>query len=643
MPLPSTPLPIGEEAQKGIVKYLDSALSMFTTSYNIRPQMEARDKEYYRTNDTTTAQARAKAANTAGDTKKMQNVVVPVVMPQVETALAELTETFFSDYPIFPTVAPPEFMDAATQMDALIGDNSVRTGWINELTQTLRDGLKYDLGAVEVVWEKRKIFNLAPPRSAASTQGTPLEAYYEGNYMKRLSPYNLILDTRVSPEQNHLKGEFAGYTEMLSRIALKKEMEDLNPIGTMNFRKALESAGPGDFTGDQTAPYYIPQVNPDALLPNESRREHNWLAWAGYEDGSNKQGIQYKNAYERTVLYARILPSDFKMEVANRNHVQIWKFIIINRSVVIYAERQTNAHNYLPIVICKPSNDGMEWQSKSFAENVVPYQQVASSLVNSGMESQRRKVYDRLFYDPSRINKADIDVISAVSRVAVKNSAYGKAINEAVYQVPYRDDGVAEVMTMSQQFAAMADIANGQNRVQQGQFQKGNKTRKEFDTVMHNASNRGRMRALGLEFSFFVPIKEIIKTNILQYQQPTKVFNETVDDPKKQVTEIDPGILRQAMMKFKLADGLMPVDKLVDTTLVGTIFSASQAMPQLDIEYDLMGMFLYSMRLQGANWMTAFKRTPEQQAARLKQMQQAAMASGNSQPPAPKPSEGQPQ
>ena len=146
--------------------------------------------------------------------------------------------------------------------------------------------------------------------------------------------------------------------------------------------------------------------------------------------------------------------------------------------------------------------------------------------MNSGIESQRRKVYDRIFYDPTRVNKADIEKVSSVARIPVKNNMYGKTLGEAVYAAPYRDDGVAEVMSMSQQFVSMGEIVNGQNRVQQGQFQKGNKTRKEFETTMGNASNRGRMRATGLEFTFFVPIKEILKCNMLQYQPPTTLMNQ---------------------------------------------------------------------------------------------------------------------
>lgn len=633
MPTPNTPMPIPANSQEKVALYLASAVDQYATSYNIRNQMLQRDMAYYRTNDMSTQQAKAKAANLAGDPTKIQNITVPVVMPQVESRLADLQETFLTGHPIFATVAPPSQADAISQIDAVIEDNSVRGGWPNELLLALRDGLKYDLGAVEVVWENRKIFNIGTPSNDNISQGTPVESYYQGNFIKRLNCYNLLLDTRVSPEKNHTEGEFAGYTEVISRIALKKRMEDLNPLGSMNFKKAFESPGPGtNLNNDINAPYYLAQVNPDALLPIDSRKEHNWLAWASLPDAEKSaSGINYGNSYEYTVLYARILPSDFDIPVRNKNHVQIWKFIIVNRRVVIYAERQTNAHNFLPIVCCKPSNDGMEWQSKSFAENAIPIQSISSALVNSALESQRRKVYDRMLYDASKVRKEDIDKISAVSRIPVKNSHYGKGLADAVYQIPYRDDGVGEIMSLSQQITQMADVVNGQNRVQQGQFQKGNKTRKEFETVMQAASNRPRMMSMGLEFAFFLPIKQIVLSNILQFQPPTTIVNPESGAE----TKVDPEALRKANIQIKLSDGFLPSDKMVGSDLMGQVFSAAAAIPQISAEYDLMGMFTYSMTLQGASWLKDFKRTPEQQQQQLSLMQQAASAAGTRNPPPP--------
>lgn len=623
-------MPIPLVAQDGVVKYLNSALDLYSTSYNIRNQLIMRDAAYSRTADFTEANWRAKLANMQGDASKIQNITVPVVMPQVESALAYLTGVFLTGYPIFGVVAPPENADAMGQMETLIGENSIRAGWPLELMKTLRKGLKYNLGAVEVAWKQLKIFNITTPELADITTGALLENYYQGNFITDLDPYNLILDTRVEPSKNHLEGEYAGYTEMISRIEIKKRMENLDPVNSMNYKEALETGAPS--ISDSTSPtaaFYIPTINPDALLPVTARLEHNWLNWWAGNNQKRDPSIAYKNSYEYTTLYARILPSDFGIPGRNSNHVQIWKFIVINRQICIFAERQTNAHNYLPIIVCQPNNDGMGWQTKSFGENVMPVQAISSALVNSALESQRRKVYDRLLYDPSRVNKKDIDNVSAVARIPVKNSAFGKELGTAVHQIPFVDNGVAEIMALSQQITQMGDIVNGQNRVQQGQFQKGNKTRQEFDTTMTNSNSRQQMSAIALEYSFFVPIKEIIKANILQYQPPVTLMNTTT----KTAVKVDPAVLRKSLVSFTLSDGLLPTDKLANTNLFSLMLQTAQAVPAFQAEYDVLGMILYYYKLQGAHWLGDFKRTPQQQQEYMQTMQQAGTAAGSTPTP----------
>lgn len=624
--------PVPKAVAENVVNYYNTVLSTWITSFNIRPQMMMRDLAYYREMDNTRAQALAKAYNMAGDTSKVQNVTIPVVMPQVESALAYHTSVFLTGYPIFGVVASPGQEDVISQMETLIGENSIRGAWPQELMKTLRNGLKYDLGAVEVVWEKKKDYNIGTPEITSLTQGKVEETYYEGNFIYDLDPYNIILDTRVSPDRNHIEGEVAGYTRMVSAVDMKQRMDNLDPLNTMNFKDAFESPSTGVGVNSQTAGYFIPSVNPDALLAAVQQQPFSWDSFLGGNlrlDGSSS--IKYQSSYEWTTLYVRLIPSVFGIPGANQNHVQIWKFILVNRRVCIFAERQTNAHGYLPIIVCKPSNDGMGWQSKSFAQNAEPYQYVASALTNSGIESQRRKVYDRIFYDPQRVQKKDIDNVSSVARIPVKNSMYNKDIASAIHVAPYRDENVGEILSFAQQVTSMADVANGTNRVQQGQFQKGNKTRKEFDTTMANSNARQQMAAIGLEYSFFSPIKHILKNNILQYQPPVTLQNRS----SEQEVSVDPTALRKAALDFKLSDGLMPSEKIINPENFTLLLQSAQVIPELRLEYDLVGMFNYQMALQGADWMKSFRRNEEQKAMQLQQMQAAALASGNRKPDEP--------
>ena len=632
MAAPTTPLPISEEAQACVIQYLSSVQSIYSTSFNIRSQLEQRDRAYYREQDWTKENDRAKSANQTGDPKKLQNVTVPVVMPQVESALAYLTDVFLTGYPIFATVAPPADAAALKQFDALIADNSMMGGWPAELMQTLRNGLKHDLGAAEVVWEKRKIFSVGTPELSNITQGKEQEELYEGNFIKNIDPYNLILDTRVSPDKNHLEGEVAGYTECLSAVACKKRMDDLDRTKTMNYKKAFESGSATLVTGASDAGYYIPQINPDALLPVQDRVQGiNWMQWAALE--KKPQGIKYHDSYEWTVIYCRIIPALLGMRVPDATHIQIWKFIIINRNTVIYAERQTNAHNMLPVVVCKPSNDGMGYQSKSFAQNAEPYQQIASSLMNSALASQRRKVYDRLLYDPTRVNKKDIDNTDPVARIPVRNTQFGKGFEGAVQKLEYSDDGVATTIQMSQQVVQMAEVGNGQNRVQQGQFQKGNKTRREFETVMGNANSRQQMQAISLEYTFWMPIKHIIKCNMLQYAAPQSVLNQRT----KETVTIDPVAMRKAAIRFKITDGLLSSEKIASLDIGTTVVNAATQLPQVAQEYDIMAILDYTWQLQGVDWLSDFKRDATGKAQYLAELAAQTAASGDMPPAPPQP------
>lgn len=595
--------PISPTAQESLVRYTNETIRLLGTSYNYRSRMEYTDRVYQRELDFTVTQRRADAANKMGDASKMQNVTLPVVMPQVEALLTELSEIFLTSYPIFPLFSKPQMQDAAMQMETVIGEQGVQFAWAAEILQAMRDGLKYNLMAVEVQWVNKKVYAVGNDATKAIAHGVPTETLFAGNELKRRDPYNLILDTRVPPFEVATRGEYAGYTEMISRIEMKQRLSEMDPTQTMNAKAAFESGMGQTSTSSSSDAYFIPQVNPNALVDTSFQTPGgtiNWNAWAGLDSDSK---IQYSDLYEWTVMYARILPSEHKIFGKNGNTPQIWKFITVNRKICVFAERQSNAHNLLPIVVAQAHEDGLGWQSKSFADNAAPFQALASALYNSGLESQRRKVYDRIVYDPSRINKADIDKVSPVARIPVKPEAYGKPISEAYSQMPYRDDNVNQIFATAEDVLGMADIANGQNRVQRGQFQKGNKTRKEYEGVMDASNARPRMVALVLENRFFTPIKTILKLNTLQFQPPATLFNRNTNEQVK----IDPVQLREVAMEFRMADGLMSTDSMISMELFQTLLQIVGQYPPLLQQWDLVGMIFYWLKLEGATWVNDFQ------------------------------------
>lgn len=600
--------------QEKLIKYVQGASSSLVNAFNMRDTFLQKDLAYSRERGRTKEGFRAAWANSVGDSGKIRDVTIPIVMPQVETGTASLTETFLSSYPIFPVLSKPQKSPEAIQMETLVGEHSIKFQWVPELMMCFRDALKYNIAAAEVCWETRKSWTIETDTSSAAAAGKAVETYYEGNYVKHMDMYNMILDLRIKDlSQHHIKGEYVGYVELLTRIQLVQKIADLGATSTLNATQAYESGGAVWGSSSNTAGYYIPEINPYNFdKPNSGAQQNpgtfDWSIWAGE---AAKDGIKYSNTYEVITLYCRIIPNDFDMAVASRNTVQIWKLTVVNRKVIIQCERQTNAHNYLPIIIFQAMEDGLGLQTKSFADNVLPMQDAATAMWTAAIESQRRKVFDRIFYDPSKINKKDIDPANAVARIPVKQVAYGQDLRSAIHVEPYRDEGVPQLLQMAQEMAGFADTVAGQNKVQQGQFQKGNKSRKEFETVMGNATSRQDLMTLLVEFRFMQPIKEIIKLNILQFQPQTTLYNRNVQGQIK----IDPTAIRNAALEFQLADGVLSAGKMINLDALGEILQMTAANPALAQQYDIPGMMIYVLQLQGAAWVQDFRRDPQQQVA----------------------------
>ncbi len=612
----NTPIPnLSAKAQESILHFYRSCASITASVWNMREQMLAVDKLYMREMDRTMEDAKAKMANAAGDPTKFQNIVVPVVMPSVEAAVTYQTSVFLTGVPLFGVSSTAEHADAALQMESIIDDQSIRGGWARELQLLFRDGFKYNFAAAEVDWTRKKIFSPETDFNFSSDQAKPVETYWEGNTLKRLDPYNVVFDARYKPTEMSARGEFVGYTELISHVELRQLMYELSY--RMNTKQAYESAS-GSLGTTFPYNYYIPQLNPSALLDQQAFAAINWLSWAGLEE--RKTNINFKNTYFKTTFYARIVPADFGIASTAAHVPQIWKFIIINNQVLIYAERQTNAHNLIPILFAQPLEDGLGYQTKSLARNSEPFQSVASALVNSSIQARRRSIADRGLYDPSRVDSKHINNESASAKIPVKPAAYGKPLSEAYYAIPYRDEQSAQAMQDMQAMIRLNEQVTGQNQAQQGQFVKGNKTLFEYQDIMSNASGRSQAISILLETQFFTPLKEILKLNVLQYQQSTAVFNREVEE----VIPIDPVALRQATLAFKVSDGLVPASKQMNTEAFQSAVQTIAAVPQLAGAYNLGPMFSYLFKSQRAD-VAQFEKSPEevQYEQALAQWQQA--------------------
>jgi hypothetical protein len=612
--------------RKAMLEYAKSCADKDTSFLgNLRAMLLYRDLAYQRQLSTTAEHIKAVRQNMAGNGRAIQDMTVPIAMPQVESATAYQAGVFLTQYPIFGVVSDKEHIDQAKMFETALADQSIKYGWARELTKVLRNGFKYNFAPTVVEWKKTAIKKIVTRTDVdpdlAGKAG--IESYsYGGNCVIACDPYNTFMDTLVPPANIHECGEFFGHNLLVNRVQLMTLIRGLDASKTTNLREAYESSFTG-VSADSTrgSVYYRPAINPYVNLHSGARSgATDWMGYMGLKHDGNS--IKYKDAYVLTPFYCRARPADFG---ASGNHLVTYKALIVNWTHVIYVEEMNVGYDGLPCLIAQPNEDGLGYQTQSLLDNAMPYQDMSSALWNINLQAKRRLVFDRLVYNPRMIDKKDIDIASAVSRIPLRNANMAKdgdnPIARAIYQIPYRDVD-SSGLQMSQMIEQMADTATGQNKVDRGQFQKGNKTAAEFQTVMGNSNSRQQLTSITLEHQFFTPMKEIIRSNTLQYQPAGKLFSRETES----MVEFDPVKLREAVLEFKLTDGMLPADKMLSPELLQVFMQTAQAVPAMATEFDVLGMFLYWVKLQGATWVNDFKRDPAGQQQFLSTLQQTTAA-----------------
>lgn len=519
---------------------------------------------------------------------------LPVLQPNIDAAHAYLVGLFLSGHPIFGVVstkvtepASDASTNAAKQMEAIIEENSRTTGWARQLALVLKNGLKYNICAAEVDWKVRRTYNLTTDTNISFTAAKKTEIFRAGNEIRALDMYNTAFDVSVSPADVHTSGDFALNIEVLTLAQCHARIADIKAAGGVIM-------GEGEKLWN-SSPYrnwhHIPRVREDKIDSGAS----DWISFFSH-GGTSPMTQGRTRKYEWVTYYRRIIPAMFGFTgVPDATMVQVWKFVEVN-GVLVLAERQSNAHNYIPIIFAQPIEDSLGLQTKGLGANLLPFQNLSGTMFRARIASLARALSDRGLYDPSRISEKHINSQNPAVKIPVRPAAYSKGLADAYYPIPFDDRNAQNLYQDIGAVQSWASDAAHINRAQRGQFTKGNRTLAEYADVMDNADASQQTMALLLEFQFFVPVKRIVKINILQYQS-----SATLPDPNTlETVEVDPTQLRSAILEFKLADGLLPKDKILGIPQLMEAFQFLFQSQQANQEYDLTAMFIDAMEARGA-------------------------------------------
>lgn len=482
----------------------------------------------------------------------------PVLLSHLETAYAFYVDLFANGDPIFQIVGDKEQREVITKMQLKVDQDIEEFAYQSIISKALRDALKYDECSLEIDWEARFLPTLGSSdnEGRATTGG---KNRFEGNRLKYISPYNTFYDETVDHSRRHVDGTHVGYFENVSLPVLHRDITSLVSVGkkVMNYQEVYYNANAAATERN----YMTPAIGGRDSATNDSLGLRSLFEFGTASNNTRDKNYEnYKESYERTTVYLRFIPYMFGINCPDSTRVQIFKFVIINMKTMILAERITNVQQYFPVFTAQLNDENLgAGVSKSMAELLMPTQNLSEEMSDLTLSLLYKANGDKLIYDSRIVSKADIESRKPDAKIPARPSAIGRGLGDSI--MPLRSDASAVniVERIQQTLAQDASNITGQNNASRGQFQKGNKTLQEYNDVMSNAEAIKYVKAILLESTFFTPIKNMIRNNILQYMTAGEV------SVRGKSANVDPVEFRRAALSFRVADGLKNVERLAKT------------------------------------------------------------------------------
>lgn len=440
------------------------------------------------------------------------NIVVPIIGPQLDSITAQLVKLFLSDDPIFQVITTPAKADIAAQFNSLFHLYSRRFQWVSNLTLAIQDLARYNLTFVETSWVDYRVVS--------------------GVKIERHSPYNVIFDSSLPVRHLITEGLYCGVLMQKTGVALRQYA---NMNGLVLSPEAISSKPAGKLRYE---------------LPNMQFSRSN----AGLEVFlPEKQSSKF---HELVKLYVRIIPADFGLSVregTDSTLPAIYCLHILNDKYLVGIHEVSSAYPYFPLLGCQIRNSDYEISGETFAEQLVPIQNLATKLYAGDINSLRRILTDRALYDPRMYAEEMIASPNPAEKIPLKPGVpIGTPLSAGYQPISYNDPALGVRISQANQLSSFANYITGLNPAQQGQFVRGNKSRAEFVEIMGNADARLITMAYSLSDDLFNFIKELLLSDILINVNELEI----PDYRTGQMITVSSAILRQTPVSWRMSGGL---------------------------------------------------------------------------------------
>ena len=590
-----------------LFQYIDPFISANSGILDHRARLEEIDKLIERSYD-----SQAKTRNCKDEKSREpqeDNVTVPVVGPQLSTISAQLAKIFLKSDPPIQMFAAPAGSSIANQYNIIYGKYSRTFQWRRNLLLCLQSAVNYNFCAAEIRWKARAVKALKSVTNLQTGGMRTVSAFEEGEVIKHLHPYNVLWDGSVPLNEVSQRGAYAGYIQQVTKIALYQLLRDegieLTPEEKKNIKKE-ENAG--------YIKYYVPEINP--VTQNDTAPKSYDAMWEGKDEKETFTSTELFNLY---TLYVRLIPSDFNIPADSPDDINVIKILLLGDRTILAAQLLDNAHQLLPIAFGQIHESSLGLNSFTVAEELEPIQNTATKLYRTEIASARRMLADRAIYDSNIISEKDINDPSPTAKIKMRRSmSQAVPITSAYYSIPYEDRAMGVRISQANALLGFASPISGTNQAMEGQFIRGNKSAQEFNSIMASAGDRILQSAVFFDDQFMSPLRTILLSDTLQYQNDIKLF----DKDSGQFVEVKMDQLREQPLDFEIAAGLLPASEMASLDFLQVLLQTFMSRPDLDRRFKSIDALCYIAETRGVKYLTRFLRSE----AEIQQMQQQALA-----------------
>jgi hypothetical protein len=504
------------------------------------------------------------------------DVNLPLAWTHIDDMMTYFAQTFAPTQGMFYQTGNPDEQNNAKQVVTVMNNHAIYAGYYPEVLMGLFNLLKYNMGGYHVEWSRE-----TGPKLVKDAQGQDQitqELAWQGNRMEAIDNYNFIFDPSCNIKKIYCEAEFAG-------VIKSKGFHWLQDRAAKGIYFNCDEALNQTMDTNQWTWYLNPPVR--AEMQADESGDTDWKAVLS-ESTAFGQGI----GFELSTIYIRLNPTEFGLVKGNaaaqiaRNRLELWRFTICNNKWIIEAQQMNNIHGYIPYFTGFLNDDLMTTSTKSVAEQILPMQDFASSLINTHIKANRKNLWGNTYYDPTMFDMKGIPEGEVSGRIPMNPSAYGRDIKTGIYH----DTNILDSKQTLQDLTGVVDVINQFFPGSQLPSQIGNIDRaidSQVAAVQQGVNRRQQKNARLLDEIIFRPMRFGMYYNIIQYLPDN---TQVLDYYTGKTVQLDLNAIRQTDLPFIIGQGLKAIDRqAVASNLQKLIFALIQN-PAAAAEVDILSM-----------------------------------------------------